>query len=237
MTEFALNRAGLHMENILKRPKNGRRCVANRQLLTAVIETLADIAAIDLEPQAIMQAITEAHLPPVPNARRTGRRWNWWTEEELVCQAVTGMTGPYMGVRFPIAGSMSGIAVRENEARSAATVRRTSVWIVRAAERSGRGSLVSVPLPHNGRVVGTLKVFSKSVDAFTASHVDAREADGGIAGDGLNHAMEFEAKKVLLAERTTAMTALRESEERFRMAFEYAAIGKTLVGLDGGLFR
>src|SRR5262245_59298410 len=37
----------------------------------------------------------------------------------------------------------------------------------------------------------------------------------------------------LLAERTRALAALRESEERFRSAFDHAAIGMALVSLEG----
>jgi diguanylate cyclase (GGDEF)-like protein/PAS domain S-box-containing protein len=207
-----------------------RDVVADHQLLTTVIETLADIAAVDLEPQAIMQAITERTCN---FTRADGASLELVEGKELICQSVTGITAAHRGVRFPIAGSLSGRAVIENmalycvDSETDERVDRIGCRVV------GARALIAVPLPHNGRVVGTLKVLSKTPGAFTQSHIDALKLMAGLLGAALNHAIEFEAKKVLLAERTSALAALRESEERFRSAFEYAPIGKAIVGLDG----
>ena len=56
---------------------------------------------------------------------------------------------------------------------------------------------------------------------------------GGVLASALGHAVTLGANKGLLAERTAALAALRESEERFRNAFEHASIGMAIVALDG----
>jgi diguanylate cyclase (GGDEF)-like protein/PAS domain S-box-containing protein len=204
--------------------------IPDRRLLTAVIETLADIAAIDLEPQAVMQAITERTCA---FAGADGASLELIREDKFICQAVTGITGPYQGTVFPTEGTLSGLAVREGKAlccddsESDTRVDRNGCRVV------GARSLVVVPLPHNGRIVGTLKVLSKTPNAFNLDHVDGLKLMAGLLAAAMNTAAEFEAKKALLCERTRALAALRESEERFRSAFEYAAIGKAMVALDG----
>ncbi len=55
----------------------------------------------------------------------------------------------------------------------------------------------------------------------------------GVLAGALAHSAEFESKKKLLEERTAALAALSESEERFRTACENAAIGMALVSPDG----
>jgi diguanylate cyclase (GGDEF)-like protein/PAS domain S-box-containing protein len=62
--------------------------------------------------------------------------------------------------------------------------------------------------------------------AFTASHLKAMQLMAGMLTASLTGAAELQIKKQLLAER-------RESEERFRSAFDHAAIGMALVALDG----
>ena len=106
--------------------------------------------------------------------------------------------------------------------------------------RAGARSLVAVPLFHLAKPVGVLKVLSASPAAFGPAHFSALRLMAGLLAAALANATEFEAKKRLLAERTEALAALhgtneclRESEERFRRAFEHAPIGMALVGLDG----
>ncbi len=59
--------------------------------------------------------------------------------------------------------------------------------------------------------------------AFVPERAGAPFGDGAMLQD----------KKRVLAERTDALAALRDSEERFRAAFDHAAIGMALVALDG----
>ena len=62
----------------------------------------------------------------------------------------------------------------------------------------------------------------------------------GLLASSMNHAAEVESRRRLLSERSGSMSKLAEvnarlieSEERFRNAFEYAAIGMALVDLNG----
>lgn len=100
--------------------------------------------------------------------------------------------------------------------------------------------MVVVPLSHNGTLVGVLKMVSKRPSGFDARRVQGLRLMAGVLASCLSHAAEFDSKRRLLVERAGALCALnlvnerlRESQERFRSAFDYAAIGMAVVGLDG----
>src|SRR5258708_19111473 len=97
----------------------------------------------------------------------------------------------------------------------------------------GIASLVVVPIAHGAEVIGVLAVCSGAPAAFRPRDVSALRLMAGLVAAAIAHAAEFEAKKRLLAERTEALAALRDSEECFRSAFDHAAIGMALVALDG----
>ena len=73
--------------------------------------------------------------------------------------------------------------------------------------------MVLVPLPHQGRIIGVLKVVSGEADAFVERSVSALRLMGGLLAAAVTHAGEFEIKKKLLAERHRC-TGLAPRERR-----------------------
>src|ERR1700722_4502061 len=198
--------------------------------LRTVIDTLADIVALELEPQTLMQAITERTCA---FAGADGASLELLDGDEFICQAVTGITAPFQGVRFSFDGTLSGLAIRQAAAMCCSDAETDGRVHQQGCRQIGARSMVVVPLPHNGRIIGTLKVLSKSPGAFSQAHIDGLTLMAGLLAAAMTHATEFEVKRTLLAERTQALSALRQGEERFRSAFEFAAIGMALVALDG----
>jgi diguanylate cyclase (GGDEF)-like protein/PAS domain S-box-containing protein len=206
--------------------------------LTAIIETQNDIAAVELDPAIVMRIIAERTQRLIG---ADGVLVDMVDAEHLVCRATSGIVVPCQGMRFDIEPSLADGAIRSGEiqyCRDAETDPRVNRARCRLA---GLRSMAAVPLMHMGKPVGVLKVVSSRRDGFEDRHFAALRLMAGLLGAALSHATEFEAKKRLLAERTEALSALREanervreSEERFRGAFENAPIGMALVGLDGG---
>src|SRR5688572_5338398 len=97
--------------------------------------------------------------------------------------------------------------------------------------------MVVVPLRHGGQMVGLLQVVSSKPHAFRVWHVQALRVLGSVLAAALTHAAAQSSNRKLLAERTGAMGALRESEEKFRNAFESASAGIAIVALDGRWIR
>ena len=101
----------------------------------------------------------------------------------------------------------------------------------------GARSMVVVPLRHGGQTLGLFQVVSSKPHAFRVWHVQALRVLGGVLSAALNHSAAQSANRKLLAERTGALAALREGEEKFRNAFESASAGIAIVALDGRWIR
>ncbi|MDX1952853.1 MAG: PAS domain S-box protein [Verrucomicrobiota bacterium] len=100
---------------------------------------------------------------------------------------------------------------------------RLKPWIGHAI-RYGFRSCLSLPLKEgSGRVFGAFTIYSKEVNAFSSSEITLLEE--------LANELSFGIGALRLA------TSLRESERQFANAFEHAATGKAIVGLDGRWIR
>jgi len=200
------------------------------QLLSAIIETQSDIAAVELDSLTVMGIITQ-RTQKLTGA--DGAVIEMVEGDQMVYRSASGIAEPFIGKRLSIATSLSGLCATSGQlqhCRDSETDPRTD----RAACREvGIRSMILLPLPHNGRVIGVLKVMSGAPDAFDDRSIAALRLMTNLLTAALVHASEFEIKKNLLAQRTATLAALRDSEERFFNAFEHAAIGMALVSLDG----
>jgi PAS domain S-box-containing protein len=79
------------------------------------------------------------------------------------------------------------------------------------------GALVAVPLIAENRVIGVLWVHSKAPQVFGTDEVQALTLVAGVIAVAMANADRFSENQRLLAQRTSALAAARESEERYRM--------------------
>lgn len=207
-----------------------RPCDGDAGFLSQIIETQRDIAAVELDPKIIMRIAAE-RTQKLTGA--DGASVLLVDGEHLVCRSVTGVMAACPGARLSMASSLSGRAVQSSMALYCQESESDPRVDLDFCKQIGVRSLVSAPLFHAGEAIGVLNVVSLKPRAFERRHVDALQLMGGLVAAALQHAAEFEIKKKLLCERTKALAALRESEERFRSSFEHAAIGVALVALNG----
>ncbi len=198
--------------------------------LSAIIETQNDVAAVELDPVLVMQIIVE-RTQKLTGA--DGALIELIEGNQTVCQAVSGIAAPCLGLRSELESSTSGRAVQSRLIQHCNDTELDPGVDKARCRRAGVRSLMSMPLYHIGQAVGVLKVLSRTPGGFTSSQCASLQLMGGLLAASLSHAAEFEIKKRLLAERTDAYAALQESEERFRSAFDHAAIGMALVALNG----
>ena len=91
-------------------------------------------------------------------------------DDELVYRATAGTAAPYLGLRLDQASALSGAAMRTNmtlvcnDSESDPRVDRSACRAV------GARSMVVVPLAHDGRANGVLKVYSATATAFADRH-------------------------------------------------------------------
>lgn len=155
--------------------------------------------------------------------------------DQLVCSAVAGTTPVRLGERRSSETTFSGLCVRREQVLRSDDVQLDD----RAASELALGmrSLVAVPLPHQFYSIGVLTVASKRPAAFGEGDIETLQMLAYVMAGAINQAVVHDAKRALLAEHTKTILALRESEGRFRNAFDCAPIGMALVGLDGAWIK
>jgi diguanylate cyclase (GGDEF)-like protein/PAS domain S-box-containing protein len=198
--------------------------------LSEIIETQSDVAAVELDLQTILRIVAER------TQRLTaadGASVQLIEGDHLTLRAVSGIMLGRVGMMLSMTQSLSGtVATTRQHLYCEDTELDPRVDHPLANSMQIR-SLILVPIFQGTQVVGVLNVSSQRTSAFTHRNVSALRLMAGLVAAALGHASEFEVKKQLLAQRTIALAALRESEERFRSSFEYAAIGMAIVGIDG----
>jgi diguanylate cyclase (GGDEF)-like protein/PAS domain S-box-containing protein len=153
--------------------------------------------------------------------------------EELVYRAATGSAEAFAGLRVYMKASLAGLALQSGQALKCDDA-QTDERVNRAeCDRIGARSMVVVPLIASQTPFGALEVVSPKVGAFDDQSVQTLRLVAGIIAARLALSAELLAKQILLAEKSIALGALRDSESRFRSAFDDSAIGMALVSPDG----
>jgi diguanylate cyclase (GGDEF)-like protein/PAS domain S-box-containing protein len=153
--------------------------------------------------------------------------------QELVYRVATGTAAAHLGTRIRQQGTLAGRAFLSGEALLCDDTRSDHRVDRATCRRLGIGSMIAVALVSSQRPLGVLAVLSTDASAFTGQHVQTLRLVAGILAARLDLASELQAKQILLGENTVALAALRESESRFRRAFDDSGIGMGLVALDG----
>ena len=132
-------------------------------------------------------------------------------EQEMICEAASGIAEPYLGMRLRIDLSLSGICVRENRLLRCDDVETDSRVDREAYRKAGVRSIVVVPLQKDGRAIGSLKVVSTRPYAFSENDAAALQLLSGF----------------LSSATMTAVAArnLRNSQERLSHAQAMAHLG------------
>jgi diguanylate cyclase (GGDEF)-like protein/PAS domain S-box-containing protein len=188
------------------------------------------VAAVELDLQTILRIVAERTQRLT---RADGTAVQIIEGDHLTFRSVSGIMLGRVGMMMSLTNSLSGTVVTTRKHVYCEDVEADPRVDQVIASSMNIRSLVIVPIFQGAAVVGVLTVSSLRTSAFKQQHVSAVRLMAGLVAAALGHASEFDVKKQLLAQRTSALTALRESEERFRSSFEYAAIGMALVGLDG----
>jgi diguanylate cyclase (GGDEF)-like protein len=204
--------------------------------LREIIRTQTEIAASDLEPDAIMQLIAE-------RAQQLTRSTSGVIElaagEEMIYAVTTGEATPYLGTTLKRATSLSGLCVREGKVlRSDDTSTDPRVDAV-ACRRVNAASMLCVPLSHQGETVGVLKVYSPRTHHFDDGDVETLELLSELIAAHLSHANLYEAES--RESRRDALTGLpnrRAFEERLpvelaRFSRSGRPLSLCLLDLDG----
>ncbi len=198
--------------------------------LSAMLATQNDIAHAELDLNAVMNVVVERAQKLT---RAAGAQIDMIDESELICRASSGNRVGQLGVRLDIGDGLSAASIAAGEVIRCDDAETLSCTECEPHCMDGQRSALFAPMKDAAKVIGVLKVFAPEPRFFSNRDVDALQLMAGFAAGAIGHAADFEAKRALLAERTAALSALQESEERFRKVFEQGHIGMCVLCSNG----
>jgi diguanylate cyclase (GGDEF)-like protein len=208
----------------------------NSRHLLAIIETQTEIAASDLDLDAVMRLIaTRAQELTRANAGAI----EIVDGDEMVYRVTTGEATPFLGVRLKMATSLSGLCVAEGRVLRSDDTSTDPRVDAEACRRVNARSMLCVPLVHQGETVGVLKVYSPEAGNFVDGDVETLELLSGLIAAHMSHASLFAAE--VHGGRHDALTGLlnrRAYEERLPVEIARAnrfgrPLSLCLLDLDG----
>jgi diguanylate cyclase (GGDEF)-like protein len=204
--------------------------------LRAIIRTQTEIAASDLEPEAIMQLIAD-------RARELTGASSGVIElaegEEMVYAVTSGEATPYLGTRLQLRGSLSGRCVLERQVLRSDNTAEDLRVDAEACRRVNAASMLCVPLTHQEETVGVLKVYSPLAHHFDDGDVETLELLSELIAAHISHANLYEAESLRSRrDRLTGLPNRRAFEERLRVEMARARrynrpLSLCLLDLDG----
>lgn len=204
--------------------------------LRAIVRTQTDIAASDLEPEAIMdlitvraQELTGAGAAVVELAEGG----------EMVYTATSGGAEGFLGTRLDIRSSLSGLCVLESRVLYSEDTSEDERVDAEACLQVQAASMLCAPLVHGRATVGVLKVYSAHTHAFDELDVETLELLADLIAAHLSHASLFLAESEAgRRDELTALSNRRAFEERLPIELARAArsgepLALCVLDLDG----
>jgi PAS domain S-box-containing protein len=179
-------------------------------LQEAVAEHAADLSQI-------VDLVVARTLDILPAA--TGAIIEMRDGEVMVYRAASGTAVQQLGLRLKVSGSLSGRCITTGEPQLCVDSEEDDRVDREACRRIGVRSMMLVPLPFQGAIVGVLKAYSDRPAAFAPADMDIARLIAGPVVTGLANA------------------ANTESARQFTATFEKAAVGIAHVAPDGRLLR
>lgn len=138
---------------------------------------------------------------------------------EMVYRAVAGIAREYMGMRLPIEASASGQAYNSRESIQIRDVAEDDRINREAAQKVGFESGIIVPLIHENRAYGVLKVYAGEPNRFTAEDLQLLELASGVLAANLRRAAEYaseERRRGMLLDSLPALVAYVDKDLRYQ---------------------
>lgn len=143
--------------------------------------------------------------------------------DSMIYRGASGSALAALGLKLSVHASLSGRCVLSGETLSCPDTEEDPRVDRGACRRLGIRSMLVVPLHSQNKVVGVLKVMSPEVRHFGADDIATLEIMAGFIAEAMAHA--------------AAHDTSRRVASLFEGAFQHAAIGMALVGVDGRFLR
>jgi diguanylate cyclase (GGDEF)-like protein len=157
--------------------------------LRAIIRIQTEVAAGELDLDARIQLIAR-HAQEL--TRSSAGLVELAEEDEMVYAVATGEAAPYVGMRLEMDSSLSGLCVTEGRVLRSDDTANDSRVDAQACKRLNAGSIICVPLVHEGETIGVLKVYASEPHHFDAGDVETLELLSQLIAVQLSHASPSE---------------------------------------------
>ncbi|GFO56835.1 hypothetical protein GMSM_38420 [Geomonas sp. Red276] len=198
--------------DITERKRAEAELHASAERLAAVLNAQREVAAANLDYASLLQRILEI-VSRLTGA--DGASLEVTDGHEIVYEAATGIASGFMGLRLQIAGSLSGHCLSMGELKRSDDTENDPRVDREACRHIGLRSMVVIPLRYDEHSFGVLKVMSSKAYGFDAAAEGTLRLMGEFVG--------------VMVARQRIQGALRESEERFRVAQELSPDGFSIL--------
>jgi diguanylate cyclase len=189
-------------------------------VLLAVVEAQSEIAAADLDLDAVM-ALVCRKAEELTGA--DGAVVELVEGDEMVYRAASGSAADHVGVRLQRSGSLSGMCVAQGHALVCDDAEVDDRVDGVACARIGVVSMLCVPLVHRDGAVGVLKVVSRHRRAFGERDEDTLTLLSGLIAAQMRHAQVYaRAEEASREDPLTGLGNLRAYDERVHAESERA---------------
>jgi diguanylate cyclase (GGDEF)-like protein/PAS domain S-box-containing protein len=159
--------------------------------------------------------------------------------DHVVLRAAVGSCAILLGRRMCLDGSWSGLALITGQPVVCGDTRSQPPPLEpnRLESCVDMRSLLVVPFQSANADSGVLMVTSPDAKAFRQEQQGSLCLLGRLLANRLEHAEQIRSYQLTLAENDIALATLRESEHRFRSAFDHSGMGMALMSTEGRLLR
>jgi PAS domain S-box-containing protein len=177
------------LRDVTQRRRTEDRLRTNLGRLHAIVETQQEIAALELDFDAVTSAIVE-------RAQRLcqgdGAAVHWFEGYDYVVTQAAGIAAGRVGDRVDRASSLSGLAALRGEVISVPDTELDPRVNVESCRRMGARSVICAPLFRGGSAVGALSIVAASPGAFDELAVETTRMMAEFVSTVIRNADELE---------------------------------------------
>lgn len=162
--------------------------IAPADLYARIIAAQTEIAALAHDPNRVVEAVIHRAQELT---RSTGSVVEILDGDKLVYWAASGSVSGQVGLRLPMRGSLSGLCIAENRVLRCDDAEHDPRVNLEACRRVGLRSMLVIPLRHEGRAFGVLKVVSPFPFAYREDDVRSMSMMATLVGAALGHAIQY----------------------------------------------
>jgi GAF domain-containing protein len=175
--------------------------------LAEIVETQHQIHSSHLDLAGAMNLVAE-RIRKITGAQ--GAAIGILDQDKIVYQAGSGSLSPQVGATLRPEATLSAASLVHNAILRCADAATDFLVNPEITRRLGIGSLIAVPVFHDGKTSGTLELVFAKPNAFHENDVRTCQLMAGLVTEALTHAAEEEWRKGVAAERASMLQVLEK---------------------------